>query len=251
MPKLFLQHIDDRPAESESAGVRSQPVFDRDEHPLHLHVKTLAPGAALEWRDAPAPRLAFVWEGSVSVGDMRLPAHSVLVLEQGSSGGAVAADEGARMLWFGGGSDMPLDARAGGKIHVLPAQDAPSTSDLDATGSVGATLWVDADCPGCTLWLHGNEFRPGFVVQPHHHDEPEIIVVTAGTIAIGPRSYGRGSALQVSKFAEYTFTAGDEGLSYIVFHPRAPKLISVRYPAINEQAHYNHACGKPRPIYIS
>lgn len=251
MRKLFLENIDSKPADDEASGLCSQPVFDRDDHPLHLHVKTLVANAKFEWENALAPRLAFVWEGSVSVGGVRLSAHSVFVVEQGSRGAAVATEEGARLLWFGGGSDMPDDGHAGGKVHMLPAHDAHSTSNLDSKGDVGATLWVDADCPGCTLWLHGNSFRPGYKVNPHHHDEPEIIVVLSGAILMGSKSYGRGSALQVSKYTEYTFRSGDDGLSYIVFHPRAPKLISVRYPTIDEQPYYQKACGKPQPIHVN
>lgn len=251
MSKLFLEHIYNQPADEDSIGVRNRPVFARSRHPLHLHLKTLAPGARLGWSHAPAPLIGYVWDGSVRVGDIQLPAQSVLVIEKGASGAAVASEEGGKLLLFGGGSDESHAGHAGGRIHVLPAQEAPGTLNLNTTGDVGATLWADADCPGCTLWLHGNSFRPGFVVKPHFHDEPEIIVVTTGTIVIGSRSYGRGSALQVSKFSEYTFAAGDDGLSYIVFHPRAPKLISRRYPAIDEQMHYHKACGKPQRIYVS
>ena len=194
---------------------------DRDE--IHVRLHRMAPGSRIRWSDSARGHLAYVWEGSVTVGDRRLGPGSMIIVEHRAGTEAVADGDAALLVFNTSAASTDLPKRAGGHVHLLPAEDVPHVDRLSATANVGAALYADSDCPTCEFWLHANHFHePDYSVAAHFHSEDEVIVVTSGAIMLGQRRYGRGTAIAIPQRTVYAFRTGPEGLSFINFRPSRP-----------------------------
>jgi hypothetical protein len=211
------------PEEMAGGPVDTQPVFAGPRDPLHAHLHRMAPGGRLAWAAGQRGHLAYVWEGTVSVGGRGLEAGSMILAEHQAGAEAVAETEAALLVFHTAPAVTDRSGRAGGHVHLLPAADVPRVDRVNERSRVGAALFADSDCPTCALWLHGNDFHdPDFAVALHFHSEDEIIVVTGGDIVLGNRSYGRGTAIAIPADTVYGFHTGPEGLSFINFRPGRP-----------------------------
>jgi len=56
-----------------------------------------------------------------------------------------------------------------------------------------------------------------FVDQPHSHSVDEIIFVVSGSMLVGPRRVGPGTAFAVAADTVYSFVVKEEGLHFINF----------------------------------
>lgn len=65
-------------------------------------------------------------------------------------------------------------------------------------------------------------------VEPHAHEDDEIIYVIEGSLVLRGETLGPGSAVLVPAWTLYSFRAGDQGVRYAVFRPRysARRLIT-------------------------
>jgi hypothetical protein len=228
--------------------------FDGDA-PLHLHELHLAPGETLAIGRHEADFLAYVWRGSVTAGGAALPAGSSLIAEAGSRIEAAAGDEGAVLLGFAAAHAAP-GARAGGHVHLLPADRVPRAAELGGASGVGGAMHADADCDGCAVWLHENHFpgSPGLPPEEqqrgvHSHSEDEIIFVIDGEVRLGTRLYGPGTALAIAADTLYSFTPGPAGLSFINFRAGRPGDIQfANGMRIDEPGYWRERL--PRPEYL-
>ena len=167
--------------------------------PIHLHVHELAAGAELRLEPQPVERLAYVREGAVTVGGTELPQGSVAIVEGGAETVLRGSAASSGVLLFQGA--MPAaHPKAGGHVHLLPHDRAPKVPNLGASG-VRGTIFANAQCPTCEVWLHENRFPAG-IAKPanpeagvHSHEEDEIIFVTGGAMLLGNRRAGPGTAV--------------------------------------------------------
>jgi hypothetical protein len=223
--------------------------------PLHLHELHLTPGGTLVISAGETDFLAYVWRGAVTAGGAGLPAGSSLIAEAGARIEATAGDDGAVLLGFGAANGHP-GRRAGGHVHLLPADRVPRAAELGGASGVGGAMHADADCEGCAVWLHENQFpgSPGLTPEEqqrgvHSHSEDEIIFVIAGEIRLGARLYGPGTALAIAADTLYSFTPGPEGLSFINFRAGRPGDIQfANGMRVDEPAYWRDRL--PRPEYL-
>lgn len=197
--------------------------------PIHLHLHELAAGADLAFAVQPIERLAYVLDGAVEVGGTELAHGAVIVIERGVGTTVRGRADRSLLLLFGGAAPS-AQPRAGGHVHLLPRDRAPTVADLGASG-VGGTIFADARCPTCTVWLHENRF-PATGAPPtdpqagiHAHDEDEIIFVTGGGMKLGQRLVGPGTAIAIAANTLYGFTPSPKGLSFINFRAALPGII--------------------------
>lgn len=237
--------------ESVSAGVTTDAIFDSATAPLHARWHHLPPGGTIAWADSAQGHLAYVWEGSVAVGDATLDRGSVILIEHRGSAQGRALDQGAVLLVFNRPATADRPALAGGHVHRLPADCVPRMQRLNDRANVGAAIFADSACPSCELWLHESSFHDAdFDVALHSHSEDEIIVVTYGEIVLGQRRYGPGTAIAVAKDAIYGFKTGAQGLHFINFRPSHPTYVTADGQTfIDEQALYRDKLG--RPLYLA
>jgi hypothetical protein len=259
MPKLIVRTRDEAersslPSAYAGAGGAAA-YYAGEEHPLHLHLIELRRGEALQIAAGAVDQLAYVWRGAIRAGGRRLDAGSSLIVEHGASLGVEGAAESSVVLAFAA-ARPPAAPRAGGHVHLLPAEHAPRTDALGGVEGLGGVMHADADCPSCELWLHENRFAgrqappQGDEAGVHCHSEDEIIFVVEGDLRLGDRLLGPGAALAIAAEAFYSFSPGPDGLRFVNF--RAGKPSDIRFkkgPAISETAYWRERL--PRPEYLS
>lgn len=238
-----------------SGGGAAASYFVADQHPLHLHLIEFRRGEVLRVRSGAIDQLAYVWGGAVDAGGRRLDTGSSLIVEHGASLQVVGAAEISALLAFSA-AQPPAEARAGGHVHLLPAEHAPRSDALGGVEGLGGTMHADADCPTCALWLHENQFAgrdappQGDEAGVHCHSEDEIIFVVEGDLRLGDRLYGPGAALAIAAGGFYSFSPGPDGLRFVNFRAGRPSDIRFKKgPAISETAYWRERL--PRPQYLS
>jgi quercetin dioxygenase-like cupin family protein len=196
-------------------------------NPLQLHQLTIAPGDSIAFAPLDVDRLVYILDGLVTAGSRRLEAGSSLVVEHGATMSLSATAQDARLLIFSA-ADSPAHQRAGGQVHLLPADHVVRFHDM--IPGVHGAMHFDSACPTCELWLHESEFTASFLTPQtanrgaHCHTEDEIIFVTAGSAMLGNRAYGPGTAIAVHAETMYSFNPGPEGLRFINFRAARPEI---------------------------
>jgi len=201
----------------------------------------MVPGGSLTWKNSPFGHLIYVTSGSIRVGDRTLGEGSILVVEHTASATAETIGAAELYIFSLGESCVSKPSRAGGNVHCLAADDVPRCADFNGDGRVGGAVMADSSCPTCELWLHESVLHAAdFDVAVHSHNEDEIIVVTAGSILLGNRECGPGTAIAVAHDTLYGFKAGTAGLTFINFRPTLPIYVPAdrTQPVLNERDHY-------------
>lgn len=222
--------------------------------PLALHHHALEPGQTLEIGPRPVDCLAYVWTGAVDAGRHRLAQGSSMIVEHGAALRVEASEGGAQVLTFTAPAPA-IPSRAGGHVHLLPADRVPKSADLGGSG-VGGGMHADSACPTCEIWLHENHFPAMPAMSPqeraqgvHSHSEDEIIFVTAGRIRLGNRLFDKGTAIAIGADTLYSLSAGPEGMSFINFRAGTPG--DIRFAGgmtISETGYWRERL--PRPDYL-
>jgi len=205
--------------------VKTSALLDREDQPIHLHVHRLEPGASMQFEAAPTEIATYVWKGAVYSGGVRLDKGSSVIVEFGGAVSLKAGEEGAQLVTYSLARPSP-QPRAGGHVHLLPAENVPRVERFDADPRVGGGLHADARCPTCELWLHDSTFHvPDTTVAIHAHAQDEIIFITGGIICFSGRNYGEGTAIAIAAYTNYGFSSGSEGLTFLNFHSSSPTSV--------------------------
>ena len=108
-------------------------------------------------------------------------------------------------------------------------------------------LHADSQCPTCKLWLHENDYPDADKETAlHSHSEDEVIFVRAGTIRLGKRLHGPGTALAIAANTKYGFWSGPDGLSFVNFRGTAPTYTSADGSMVLDEAElWRSHVGKP------
>lgn len=217
--------------------------------PLHAGFREMQAGSTLEWFDVASGLIVHLWDGAARIGDIRLDKGSAVVIEHGATARIDAIEDDTVLLVFDAADDRPPADAAGGHVHVLPADRVQREDGHHRENKVGAAIYADSACPTCRLWLHENTyFQPHFELGLHSHSQDEIIVVTAGEMIIGNRSYRRGAMLAVARDVLYGFEVGDEGMQFINFRPSHPTFTSAdKSRFIDEAEMYRERFPDPPP----
>lgn len=225
---------------------------DRD--PLHLYLLDIA-ARTLHLAHSDVDRAIYVWRGQVGVGQHALNAGSSIIVEHGRTLTIEGGSKNTLVLMFAA-ADASAQTRAGGHVHVLPAERVPRASPTPGSTGVAGGLHADSACPTCQVWLHENTF-PGTPAASaedqargvHAHTEDEIIFVTDGEMRLGKRLYGPGTALAVAANTMYGFTAGPNGLRFVNFRCSMPGDIRfAQGGTMSETGYWRERV--PRPQYL-
>lgn len=225
----------------------------RERFPLEMHRIEMAAGQRLVVGPHEADTVLYVWKGGVGGGMCSLPEGSSTVVERGASLEVVASMDGAEVLAFAGAS---AGRGEGGHVHLLPKSRVPAVDDMGGKNGTRGAIHADSDCPTCEVWLHENHFKGTQPPRPqeaargvHSHSEDEIIVVLAGSMRLGNKLVGPGTALAIAADTLYSFTPGPDGLSFINFRSHRPGDIRfVNGPSMSETGLWRDLL--PRPEYL-
>lgn len=231
--------------------------FNGDRDVLHAYAHVIQPGQELYIGPRSIDLLAYIWKGEVEVGGHRLDAGSSLTVEHGGSLLVTGSNTPALLVSFTA-AQLSAKPRAGGHIHLLPANRVPRVVEMGSGAGIKGGMHFDSGCPTCELWLHENQFRSSGPMSAeeekrgaHSHEQDEIIFVTEGQIKLGNRLFGPGSAIAVDANTMYYFRSGPEGLSFINFRAQTPTEIRfANGMVVSETGNWRKRLGGARPEYL-
>lgn len=257
MSKVLVVEPDKAVESDLPSGMRGQgrvlACVTDERFPLELYRIEMAPGQRLALGPREADMVLYVWKGGIGGGLCSLPAGSSAIVERGATFEVAASMDGAEVLAFAGTS---AGRGEGGHVHLLPRSHVPAVADMGGRNETGGAIHADSDCPTCEVWLHENHFKGAEAPTPeeaargvHSHSEDEIIVVLAGSMRLGNKLVGPGTALAIAADTLYSFTPGPEGLSFVNFRSHRPGDIRfVNAPSMSETGLWRNLL--PRPEYL-
>jgi hypothetical protein len=246
MPKVTTATVEEAPVSRPTAGVETRVLFAGPDEPIHLEVHRMQPGARLELAGRPGDRMFYVWKGGLEAAGARFGPRSSGVVEYGAALAVTALDDGAEVAVFSMRERVRED-RAGGHVHLLPAERVLRRDD--PKDGVGIAFHADADCPTCRLWLHEVDYHGTGEEKPHTHSADEVIFVTAGTLRLGRRAFGPGSALSIEGDTQYRFHYGPDGMSFANFRG-GPSVYATAdgTTRFDETELWHGIFGRPQPL---
>jgi hypothetical protein len=221
-------------------AVRSRRVIGGPDRPLFLWMHELPAGAEVCWERPPVGHVAYVWTGEVEADGTTLGADGAVIVEH--KGGVVlrAGPQGATLAHFHRREDHPKQpTRAGGNVHVVDNNGI--FQDSNETLYRKATLFADAACPTCELYLQRSDISttPSDVAAQftarHFHTVDEIILVKEGAMLLGRRALESGAAIAIDATTIYTFGVRQE--KFVSLNFRANDSYIVRVGPKNEPLH--------------
>lgn len=257
MARILVADPDKVPEARLPKGVRGQgrafAAVTADRFPLELHRLELAPGERALVGPRGVDTVLYVWKGGIGAGGCSLPAGSSMIVERGAESALTAALDGATVLIFAG---TAAGRGEGGHVHLLPLGRVPACERMSAQSDTGGSIHADSDCPSCEVWLHQNRFSGADAPDEetarrgvHSHSEDEIIVVIDGSMRLGRRLVGPGTAIAIAAGTLYSFTPGPDGLSFVNFRAHQPGDIRfVEGASMNEPGLWRAIL--PRPEYL-
>jgi len=226
------------PADS-TGPMETLALFHLDSDSIHLHLQRLGRGATLNVDGTPTDKLIYIWKGAVEAGGRNLVPRSTAIVEYGSALRLTALEPDTSLLVFHR-RQRGKDRHAGGHVHLLPSDRVPRIDNAGGSRT-GMALHADAQCPTCQVWLHENDFgEAGGEVAVHSHSEDEVIFVRAGSMRLGKRLHGPGTAISIAANTKYGFMAGPEGLSILNFRTAAPTYVSADGSVVLDEAELWH-----------
>lgn len=232
MARFSVKRIEDAVAVGEAPGfagaAETLRYFAPGASPVQAHLHRLAPEGVFRIGPLATDCVAYVWQGHVEAGSVKLAAGSSLVVEHGATLD-VRAGEAATLVTFVA-ANPPARQRAGGHVHLLPFERVPRVPTL--LGTLGTALHADGTCPTCQVWLHENILPPSDKRPDeqwiHSHTEDEVVFVVGGQLRLGNRLFGPGTAVSIAARTLYNFFSGPEGVTYVNFRPAQPGDLRLR-----------------------
>ncbi len=260
MPKVAIVTPEKRKLaplpEGLSGNGRAEAYLSGDKDPIHAWLHRLGKGQRLLIGPMANDCLGYVWEGEVIAGDVRLGAGSSLIAEHGESVTIVGSGEGDALVLTFRGAGPASHGRAGGHVHLLPADRVPGSSELSGP-TVGGDMHSDSQCDTCSVWLHANHFAPSEPLSPeaaakgvHSHTEDEVIFITRGAIQLGQKLFPAGTAVAIAGDTMYSIAPGPDGMSFINFRAGTPS--DIRFAAggsMSETQYWKERVARPQ--YLS
>ena len=248
MARVVIRSVDEQP--------RATPVLCGESDPIHLHHHRLSAGERLTI--APGHHSAgYVWRGGIAAAGHGLPAGSSFLVERGGVLEIAADDDGAQVLLFH--APGVNEAAGSGQVHLMPESTVPRYAPPPGEYGASGGLHFNAEGQVGHIWLHENQL-PGMAEQGagevaergiHAHSEDEVIFITAGSMRLGARLAGPGTALAIAADTFYSFTPGPEGLGFINFRPGFPAAFRMKNGgSFDEAGYWRDRVAVPVPIRI-
>lgn len=247
MSRVSIAEVNKATAVAGSDGIETRAMFAGNSDPIHLQAHRLDPAASMAVSADKADVALFIWKGSVTAGGQELREKASAIVERGRALELAAGGEGATVMAFqlSAGSEG-----TGGHVHLLPSERVPRTHAMGGNEGIGGTLHADAGCPSCSVWLHENSYAMADKETAlHSHSEDEVIFVHTGSIRLGNRVYGAGTALAIAADTIYGFHSGPDGLGFVNFRGTSPTYTSADKTVVMDEAElWRGILGKPEYI---
>jgi quercetin dioxygenase-like cupin family protein len=117
-----------------------------------------------------------------------------------------------------------------GRINIHDAADihwmrigemaSPGSAGVLTQGELASDISYHERGSETDLQLMEVKYVPNAVIDPHSHDEDEIIYVVEGELHLGARVLRPGSSIYIPRATVYSYQAGADGLRVVNFRPR-------------------------------
>jgi hypothetical protein len=216
MAKLTI--VDERDIEPThdhpATGVRWSKLLSPPGYSLWLYLLELDAGGSMTWPPDHGDEALYAFEGELDVDGRRCPAGGAVIVESGVPA-TVTATTTTRLAHYGSRAGAAA-AGGGSGVHFVQPDGIATFGD---PADVAARFFADAACPTCRLALFEvtrDHERPG---RPHSHSADEIIYITAGTMILGARRLGPGTALSIPGGVRYAEGSGPDGCVFLNYRP--------------------------------
>lgn len=244
MARIMLRSTDqaeatrfpEMPGLSAHGAIEARALIRGGGQSLFLWHYELQPGAVIGFDKPDHSHLLYVWQGDVAAGEQAAGFDDAIIVERHGEVRVKAAGGPAKLLHFYSPVPSAKDARARGQVTVKRKKEL----DRHVYPQAKLTLYADSSSESCDIWFHSGETPDGmldFVDQPHSHSQDEIIFVVSGSMLVGPRRVGAGTAFAVAKDTVYSFMVKEEGLHFVNFRASESFISLVHDGKRDEQQH--------------
>lgn len=242
MGKVVIKQSNDAPVDtlqqvagvSTHGAVQTRAVISGEDRPLLMWRHDLKAGARLNFDRAPCGHVLYVLSGAIGVDETDVETNGTACIEHRAQSTVVARQD--CVLYHFHEREPRHVSRPGGHVHVSGSKGILQAHHKHVNHL--GTLWADADCPNCELWLHRSQFtEPRQQKHSHYHTTDEIIVVLEGAMSVGNRTLAPCTALAIDSHTPYGFGTPDAGLTFINF--RATDSSNVQLPPEGPRPPYN------------
>lgn len=255
MAKIMLRSADqaeptrfpEMPGFAARGAIEARPLIQGGGQSLFLWHYDLEPGAEIRFDKPDHSHLVYVWRGEVTAGDGAAGFDDAIIVERHGEVAVQAVGGPAKLLHFYSPVPSAKDANARGEVHIRRKK----ALDRHVYPQSKLTLYADASSESCDIWFHSGETPDGmfdFVDQPHSHSQDEIIFVVSGSMLVGPRRVGPGTAFAVAADTVYSFTVKEEGLHFVNFRASESFISLVHDGKRDEQQHSERAFITSLPV---
>ncbi len=220
-------------------AVQTKAVIQGADRPLLLWQHDMKAGAGLAFDKPNVGHVLYILAGAIEADGKTVEAGGTACVEHGAKADIRAVKD--TVLYHFHEREPRHVSRPGGHVHVSGVKGILQARHAHANHF--GTLWADADCPNCELWLHQSRFEaPRKQAHSHYHTTDEIIVVLEGTMTVGNRAMHAGTALAIDANTPYGFGTPEVGLTFLNF--RATDSSNVQLlpegakPPYNERDHF-------------
>lgn len=221
MTRLHIDKVDLDALEERADPFVTQWVTDEGAQSLKMACHALRAGHELELSGEAVSHVIYVWRGSVEVGEQALRAGSAVAVEVGGELTVRAAEDTLLMDFHERAPN--LSRKSGGDVHVVASGEVEGGEDPIGLGF--HTVYLDAQCKSCDVWLHESRFYADREIMQHYHTEDEVIFICSGELHLGRHVLTAGTALAIAANTPYRFKAGSEGVSFVNFRPKSPTIV--------------------------
>jgi hypothetical protein len=221
MAKLQVNEIDFGALSGSNLAQVTQPVIDEGAQSLKMTCHSLTDGHTLHISEEAVSHVLYIWRGGVQVQGQQLESGSVVAVEVGGEVILRATDDTLLIDFHERLSNT--SHKPGGNVHIVRSDEVKGGEDGMELGF--HTSYLDAECPGCDLWLHETRIYPERDIPRHYHTEDEIIFIHSGELHLGRRVLRPGTALAIAANTPYRFKSGKEGVSFVNFRSKSPTIV--------------------------
>ena len=109
-----------------------------------------------------------------------------------------------------------------GRSITMHVDEAPWINGEPSKGlpkKTGTQIIGDGEYGEKAPWIVIASMEPYKLIPPHSHDQDEVITILEGDLTLGDRTCGPGTVIFMEGDTEYGFTAGKQGVRFLLIRP--------------------------------
>jgi hypothetical protein len=190
-----------------------------DDYSLRIVLAQVDQGASISWAGEHGDEGIYLLSGALDLDGHHCPEGGAIIVESGVRA-TVGADAPSTFVHTARSASAPPTS---GPLGAPEVEDhgchviGPNGWHQSGNGQDFTARWfTDGSCPTCRISLFRVDHRHGFAGDFHSHSQDEIIYVMNGSVELGRREYGPGTAFCITANTRYrvAYPHGGDFLNY-------------------------------------